>query len=125
MRKKVANIVTDRERYDEVSNWKKCYQKNERKHRACAGGYKEGQSLPDFVHTYSEETQSLQIKNLCDKATELKSQTYSTEQKVPRIIIDEIHQTQPNHSIESIKRAVTKSLPKDFLLKIICKKYFK
>ena len=87
-------------------------------------GYK-GQSLPDFVHTYSEETHSLQIKNLCDKATELKSQTYSTEQKVPRIMIDEIHQIQPHHSIESIKRAVTKSLPKDFLLKIIGKKYFK
>ena len=74
------------------------------------GGYKEGQSLPDFVHTYSEGTHRLQIKNLCDKATELKSQSYSTEQEVPRIMIDEIHQIWPNHSIESIKRAVTKSL---------------
>ena len=33
------------------------------------GGYKEGQSLPDFVRTYSEGTHRLQIKNLCDKAT--------------------------------------------------------
>ena len=89
------------------------------------GGYKEGQSLPDFVRTYSEGTHSLQIKNLCVKATELKSQTYLTGQKVPRIMIDEIHQIQPNHSIKSIKRAVTKSLPKDFLLKMIYKKYFK
>ena len=43
------------------------------------GGYKEGQSLPDFVHTYSEGTHRLQMKNLCDKATEIKSQSYSPE----------------------------------------------
>ena len=73
-------------------------------------GYKEGQSLPDFVRTYSEWTHRFQIKNLCDKATELKSQSYSIEQEVPRIVIDGIHQIRPNYSIESIKRLVTKSL---------------
>ena len=73
-------------------------------------GYKEGQSLTDFVRTYSEGAHKFQIKNLCDKPTELKIQSYSIEQKVPRMMIDAIHQTQPNYSIESIKRAVTKSL---------------
>ena len=110
MRKKDANIVIDRKRYYEVSNWKECYQEMRENIEHALGDYKEGQSLPDFVRTYSEGTHRLQIKNLCDKATELKSQFYSTEQEVPRIMIHEIHQKRPNHYIESIKRAVTKSL---------------
>ena len=74
------------------------------------GGNKEGQSLQDYVRTYSEGARRLQIKNLCDKPTELKSQSYSTEQEVPRMMIDAIHQIRPNYSIESIKGTVTKTL---------------
>ena len=72
--------------------------------------YKEGQSLPDYERTYSEETRRFQIKNLCDKPTELKIQSYSIEQEVPRMAIDAIHQIQSNYSIESIKRVVTEAL---------------
>ena len=36
-------------------------------------GSREGQSLPDYVRTYSEGTRRFQIKRLCYKPTELKS----------------------------------------------------
>ena len=34
---------------------------------------REGQSLPDYVRTYSERTRRFQIKSICYKPTELKS----------------------------------------------------
>ena len=64
-------------------------------------GNKEGQSLPDYLRTYSEGTRRFQIKNLCDKPTELKNQFYSIEQEVPRMMIDAIHQIRPDYSIET------------------------
>ena len=36
-------------------------------------GSREGQPLPDYVRTYSEGTRGFQIKSLCYKSTELKS----------------------------------------------------
>ena len=107
-------------------------------------GYKEDQLLPDQERTYSEKTRRFQIKNFCDKPTELKIQSYSTEQEVPRMAIDARRQIQSNYSIESIKRVVTKALQlvaqnkkqkelfteKKVKLEIkvkseICKKYFR
>ena len=73
-------------------------------------GNKEGPLLPVYVGTYCEGTRRFQIKNLCDKPTELKSKSYSTEQEVPRMVIDAIHQIPPNHSIERIQGTVTKAL---------------
>ena len=49
---------------------------------------KEGPSLPGYVRTYSEGARRLQIKNLCDKPTELKSQSYTIEQEVPTMMTD-------------------------------------
>ena len=66
--------------------------------------------MPDYVRTYSEGARRFQRKDLCDKPTELKSQSYSIEQEVPRMMIDAIHQIRPNYSIESIKGTVTKVL---------------
>ena len=73
-------------------------------------GNKEGQLLPDYVGTYCEETRRFQIRNLFDKPTELKSQSYLIEQEVPRMVIDAIHQIRTNYSIESIQGTVTKPL---------------
>ena len=73
-------------------------------------GNKEGPLLLDYVGTYYEGTRRLQTKNLWDKPTELKSQFYSIEQEVPRMVIDAIHQIPPNHSIERIQGTVTKAL---------------
>ena len=50
------------------------------------------------------------MKNPCDKPTEIKSQAYSIEQEVPRMMIDATHQMQSNYSIESTKGTVTKVL---------------
>ena len=58
---------------------KKAIKKTRENIEHALGDYKDGQSLPDFVRTYSEGTHRLQIENLRDKATELKSQFYSTE----------------------------------------------
>ena len=107
-------------------------------------GYKEDQLLPDQERAYSEKTRRFQIKNFCDKPTELKIQSYSIEQEVPRMAIDARRQIQSNYSIESIKRVVTKALQlvaqnkkqkelfteKKVKLEIkvkseICKKYFR
>ena len=112
-RKKVANIVVDRKRYDEVLKFqtgKSAIKKMRENIEHGLSGNKEGQSLPDYVRTYSEGTRRFQIKNLCDKPTELKNQFYSIEQEVPRTMIDAIHQIRPDYSIKSIKGTVTKAL---------------
>ena len=113
LRKKVANIVVDRKRYNEVLKFqtgKSAIKKMRENIEHGLSGNKEGQSLPDYVRTYSEGTRRFQIKNLCDKPTELKNQFYSIEQEVPRMMIDAIHQIRPDYSIESIKGTVTKAL---------------
>ena len=113
LRKKVANIVADRKRYDEVLKFqtgKSAIKKMRESIEHGLLGNKEGQLLPDYVGTYSEGTRGFQIKNLCDKPTELKSQSYSIEQEVPRMMIDTIHQIRPNYSIESIQGTVAKTL---------------
>ena len=113
LRKKVANVVVDRKRYDEVLKFqtgKSAIKKMRENIEHGLSGNKEGQSLPDYVRTYSDGTRRFQMKNLCDKPTELKSQSYSNEQEVPQIMIDAIHQIRPNYSIESIKGTVTKAL---------------
>ena len=91
--KKVANAVVDRKRHNEVLKFQT--RKNAIKrirenieHRL--SGNKAGLSLPDYVRTYCEWTRGFQIKNICDKPIELKSQSYSTEQEVPRMMIDAI-----------------------------------
>ena len=73
-------------------------------------GNKEGPLLPVYVGTYCEGTRRFQIKNLCDKPTELKTQSYSIEQEVLRMAIDVIHQIRSNYSFESIQGTVTKAL---------------
>ena len=95
LRKKVANIVVDRKRYNEVLKFqtgKSAIKKMRENIEHGLSGNKEGQSLPDYVRTYSEGTRRFQIKNLCDKPTELKNQFYPIEQEVPRMMIDAIHQ---------------------------------
>ena len=112
-RKKVANIVVDRKRYDEILKFqtgKSAIKKMRENIEHGLSGNKEGQSLPDYVRTYSEGTRRFQIKNLCDKPTELKSRSYSIEQEVPRMVIDAIHQIRPNYSFESTQGTVTKAL---------------
>ena len=106
-------MVVDRKRYDEVLKFqtgKSAIKKMRENIEHGLSGNKEGQSLPDYVRTYSEGTRRFQIKNLCDKPTELKNQFYSIEQEVPRMMIDAIHQIRPDYSIESIKGTVTKAL---------------
>ena len=112
-RKKVANIVVDRKRYDEILKFqsgKSAIKKMRENIEHGLRGNKEDQLLPDYGGTYCEETRRFQIKKLCDKPTELKIQSYSTEQEVPRMETDAIHQIQPNYSFESIQGTVTKAL---------------
>ena len=112
-RKKVANIVVDRKRYDEVLKFqtgKSAIKKMRENIEHGLRGNKEDQLLPDYGGTYCEETRRFQIKKLCDKPTELKSQSYSIEQEVPRMVIDAIHQIRPNYSFESTQGTVTKAL---------------
>ena len=113
LRKKVANIVVATKRYDELLKFqtgKSAIKKMRENIEHGLSGNKEGQSLPNYICTYSEGTRTFQIKNICDKASELKSQSYSTEQEVPRMMIDAIHQIRQNYSIESIKGTLTKAL---------------
>ena len=49
-------------------------------------------------------------EGLRDKPTELKTQSYSIEQDVPRMVIDETRQIRPNYCTESIQGTVTKAL---------------
>ena len=112
-RKKVANIVVDRKRYDEVLKFqtgKSAIKKMRENIEHGLSGNKAGQLLSDYIRTYSEGTRRFQIKNLCDKLTELKTQSYSIEQEVLRMAIDVIHQIRSNYSIESIQETVTKAL---------------
>ena len=66
--------------------------------------------MPDYQGTYCGGTRRFQMKNLCDKPTELKSQSYSTEQEALRMVIDAIYQIRQNYSVESIQGTVTKAL---------------
>ena len=66
--------------------------------------------MPDYLGTYCGGTRRLQMKNLSDKPTELKSQYYSTEQEALRMVIDAIYQIRPSYSFESIQGTVTKAL---------------
>ena len=112
-RKKVANRVADRKRYDEVLKFqtrKSAIKKMRENIEHGLLGNKEGQLLPDYVGTYSEGTRGFQINNLCDKPTELKSKSYLIEQDVPRMMIDTIHQMRPNYSIKSIQGTLAKTL---------------
>ena len=112
-RKKVANIVVDRKRYDEVLKFqtgKSAIKKMRENIEHGLSGNKAGQLLSDYIRTYSQGTRRFQIKNLCDKLTELKTQSYSVEQEVLRMAIDVIHQIRSNYSIESIQGTVTKAL---------------
>ena len=75
-RKKVANIVVDRKRYDEILKFqsgKSAIKKMRENIEHGLRGNKEDQLLPDYGGTYCEETRRFQIKKLCDKPTELKS----------------------------------------------------
>ena len=66
--------------------------------------------MPDYLGTYCGGTRRFQMKNLCDKPTDLKSQSYSTEQEALRMLIDAIYQIRPNYPVESIQGTVTKDL---------------
>ena len=84
MRKKDANIVVDRKRYDELLKFQtgeSAVKKMRGKIEHAQSGYKEGQSLQDHMHTYSEAMRRFQIKNLCYKPTESNIQSYSIEQE--------------------------------------------
>ena len=72
LRNKVANIVVDRKRYNEVLKFqtgKSAIKKMRENIEHGLSGNKEGQSLSDYVRAYSEGTRRFQIKNLCDKPT--------------------------------------------------------
>ena len=106
-------MVVDRKRYDEVLKFqtgKSAIKEMRENIEHGLSGNKAGQLLLDYIRTYSEGTRRFQIKNLCDKLTELKTQSYSTEQEVLRMVIDVIHQIWSNYSIESIQGTVTKAL---------------
>ena len=84
MRKKDANIAVDRKRYDELLKFQtgeSAVKKMRENIEHAQSGYKEGQSLQDHAHTYSEATRKFQIKNLCYKRTESNIQSYSVEQE--------------------------------------------
>ena len=84
MRKKDPNIVVDRKRYNELLKFQtgeSVVKKMRENIKHAQSGYKKGQSLQDYVHTYSEGTRRFQIKNLCYKPTESNIQSYSIEQE--------------------------------------------
>ena len=91
-RKKVANKVADRKRYDEVL-----------KFQTGEGAIKKMRKNIEYGLRGNKE-------GLCDKPTELKTQSYSIEQDVPRMVIDETRQIRPNYCTESIQGTVTKAL---------------
>ena len=91
-RKKVANKVADRKRYDEVL-----------KFQTGKGAIKKMRKNIEYGLRGNKE-------GLCDKPTELKTQSYSIEQDVPRMVIDETRQIRPNYCTESIQGTVTKAL---------------
>ena len=91
-RKKVANKVAERKRYDEVL-----------KFQTGKGAIKKMRKNIEYGLRGNKE-------GLRDKPTELKTQSYSIEQDVPRMVIDETRQIRPNYCTESIQGTVTKAL---------------
>ena len=66
MRKKVANIVVDRKRYNEVLKFqtgKSAVKKMRESIEHGLSGNKEGQSLPDYLRTYSEVKGHVVVKS--------------------------------------------------------------
>ena len=90
LRKKVANIIVDRKKFDEalkLQTGKNAIKKVRENIEHELSGNREGQSFPDYKRAYSKGTRRFQIKNLYDEPTEFKSQAYSIEQQVPKMII--------------------------------------
>ena len=90
LRKKVANIIVDRKKFDEalkLQTGKNAIKKVRENIEHGLSGNREGQSFPDYKRAYSKGTRRLQIKNLYDEPTEFNSQAYSIEQQVPKMII--------------------------------------
>ena len=85
LRKKDANIVVDSKRYDKVLRFQtgeSVVKKIRENIEHAQSGYKEGQSWPDQVRTYSGGTRKFQTKSLCYTSNELEIQSYSIEQEL-------------------------------------------